>query len=77
MFVLFCFREDYLFKAAVLRSRFDAYRNELDMRKAKELLRLGEEELFANLHTHPIKCKSLVISFYLLCLIFPLPFKYV
>jgi len=39
----------------VMRARFDENKTELDMRKAKEMLRLGEEELWSQMHTHPIK----------------------
>jgi len=48
-------REEFRYQAVVLRARFDENAVELDMRKAKELLRLGEEELWSQLHTHPIK----------------------
>ncbi|CAG7720060.1 unnamed protein product [Allacma fusca] len=51
----FITREEYRYSAVVLRARFEKNRNELDMRKAKELLRLGEDELFKGNHTHPIK----------------------
>jgi NADH dehydrogenase (ubiquinone) 1 beta subcomplex subunit 9 len=38
-----------------MRQRFDENRNELDIRRAKELILLGEEELFKNTHYQPMK----------------------
>jgi len=39
----------------MIRQRFDENRQVLDMRKAKELLALGEEELFQRQHYQPLK----------------------
>jgi len=38
-----------------MRARFEENKNELDMRKSKELLALGEEELFQTMHYQPYK----------------------
>jgi len=56
------FRHIYRFNAVLLRQRFEENRNVLDMRQAKELLELGEEELLRNQHYQPMKCKGSIIS---------------
>ncbi|CAL8100706.1 unnamed protein product [Orchesella dallaii] len=48
-------RHVYRFNAVILRARFDENRDILDMRKAKELLYLGEEELHRMMHYQPLK----------------------
>lgn len=56
-FFPFLHRVVYRYNAVIMRSRFDENRSVLDMRKAKELLALGEEELFKMQHYQPLKCK--------------------
>jgi len=51
-------RHVFRYNATLMRARFDQNRNELDMRKAKELLALGEEELFQSLHPQPYKFQN-------------------
>jgi len=48
-------RHVYRFNAVLLRSRFEENRNVLDMRKSKELLALGEDELFQMQDYQPLK----------------------
>jgi len=48
-------RHVYRFQAIHLRQRFEENRDILDMRKAKELVALGEEELFQHQHYQPMK----------------------
>lgn len=55
--ILVCSRLDFRLEACRLRARFDKHKNELDMRKCKELLRLGEEELVATQALFPFICK--------------------
>ncbi|KAG6465300.1 hypothetical protein O3G_MSEX015065 [Manduca sexta] len=43
----------YRYQAVLLRERFDKHVKEPDMRKAVELLKAGEEELFLNQHPIP------------------------
>jgi len=45
----------FRYNAIHMRQRFEEHRKELDMRKAKELLANGEEELFQKLHYQPLK----------------------
>ncbi|XP_051827038.1 NADH dehydrogenase [ubiquinone] 1 beta subcomplex subunit 9 [Antechinus flavipes] len=46
-------RDDYRFKACLLRARFENHKNETDMVKATKLLMQGEEEFWANQHPQP------------------------
>jgi hypothetical protein len=39
-----------------MRQRFEENRDLKDMRKVKEMLALGEEELFLSQHYQPLKC---------------------
>jgi len=48
-------RPVYRFNAVIMRARFDENRDIKDMRKAKELIALGEEELFQTEHFQPLK----------------------
>ncbi|ODM91109.1 NADH dehydrogenase [ubiquinone] 1 beta subcomplex subunit 9 [Orchesella cincta] len=48
-------RHIYRYNAVIIRNRFDENRNILDMRKAKQLLEEGEEELFKMQHYQPLK----------------------
>ncbi|GAB6026737.1 hypothetical protein CHUAL_013243 [Chamberlinius hualienensis] len=49
------YRLNLRYHAVLLRARFEAHRDEKDMRKAKQLLYDGEEELFQNMHPQPKK----------------------
>ncbi|XP_067006270.2 NADH dehydrogenase [ubiquinone] 1 beta subcomplex subunit 9 [Anabrus simplex] len=48
-------RPAFRYQAVLLRQRFEQNRCEVDMRKAKELLIQGEQELFNNQHYQPKK----------------------
>ncbi|CAG9792745.1 unnamed protein product [Diatraea saccharalis] len=48
-------RNVYRYQAVLMRARFDKNAKETDMRKAVELLRQGEEELFSQIHPLPKK----------------------
>ncbi|PSN47288.1 NADH dehydrogenase [ubiquinone] 1 beta subcomplex subunit 9 [Blattella germanica] len=48
-------KEVFRYEAVLLRQRFEENRDVKDMRKAKELLHIGEEELFKNQHYQPKK----------------------
>lgn len=41
----------------LLRARFDEHAKELDMRKAVQLLKEGEDELFSKIHPVPRACE--------------------
>eukprot|EP00088_Acartia_fossae_P035414 TRINITY_DN36490_c0_g1_i1.p1 TRINITY_DN36490_c0_g1~~TRINITY_DN36490_c0_g1_i1.p1 ORF type:complete len:147 (-),score=42.21 TRINITY_DN36490_c0_g1_i1:100-540(-) len=51
-------REDYRFKAVMLRARFDETRKIKDMRVLAQQLEEGEAELAANSHEDPVVFKS-------------------
>jgi len=46
---------EYRYHAVLLRARFDKYKNEKDLRKAKQLLIEGEKELKKTMHYQPLK----------------------
>lgn len=48
-------RPTFLFNCALIRQRFEENRHETDVRKAKQLLEAGEEELFKKLHPQPFQ----------------------
>ncbi|OXA47054.1 NADH dehydrogenase [ubiquinone] 1 beta subcomplex subunit 9 [Folsomia candida] len=48
-------RHHFRYNAVLMRQRFEENRNILDMRKAKELIALGQEELFLSQHYQPLK----------------------
>lgn len=48
----------YRFHAVLLRDRFDQNKDVVDMRKARQLLEEGEQELFLKQHPQPMICKS-------------------
>lgn len=47
------YRDKYRFYACLLRARFDENKNEKDMIKATKMLKMGEEEFWANQHPQP------------------------
>lgn len=47
----------YRYQAVLLRARFDEHAKEPDMRRAVQLLKEGEEELFSKQHPIPRACK--------------------
>ncbi|XP_063992561.1 NADH dehydrogenase [ubiquinone] 1 beta subcomplex subunit 9 isoform X1 [Diachasmimorpha longicaudata] len=46
--------EDFRYEAVLLRARFDANKDIKDLRKGKELLNAGEEELWSCMHPAPM-----------------------
>ncbi|KAF4526746.1 hypothetical protein B566_EDAN015093 [Ephemera danica] len=48
-------RDAYRYRAVLLRQRFEVSRNETDIRRAKELLLAGEQELWEKQHYQPKK----------------------
>ena len=48
----------------MLRARFDDLAKEKDMRKALQMLKDGEEELFQNQHPIPFQCKCCRFIFF-------------
>lgn len=62
-FNILSYRHVYRYQAVLLRDRFDQNAKLPDMRKAAQLLKEGEEELFLKQHPIPKKCKNLR-SFY-------------
>lgn len=51
--------EVFRFQAVQMRERFDKHAKEKDMRKAVELLKAGQEELFMKQHPIPKRCEFL------------------
>lgn len=49
----------YRYQAVLCREKFEKIINEKDARKAAEMLKQGEEELFLTQHPIPKKCKNL------------------
>lgn len=47
----------YRYQAVLLREKFDKIMNENDKRKAVEMFKQAEQELFLTLHPIPKKCK--------------------
>lgn len=49
------------YQKVIVRARFDLYKNELDMRKAKLMLVDGVKELWEKQHPNPFLCKLKLI----------------
>jgi hypothetical protein len=49
-------RDEWRFRATILRDRFDKNKNVQDLQKAQQLLAEGQAELYSRLHPNPLQC---------------------